>query len=78
MGSSISTPSPPHFPSSQPSTQKQEPNEGYSCLSLLQQRVYTGKSIGIVFGIDVGTTYSGVSYAVLWPDERPDVQDVSK
>ena len=70
MGSSFSTP--------QPSTQKQEPNEGYSCSSLLQPRIYKGKSTRIVFGIDVGTTYSGVSYAVLWPDERPDVQDVSK
>ncbi|KAH8117833.1 hypothetical protein DFH11DRAFT_1740928 [Phellopilus nigrolimitatus] len=43
---------------------------------LLNLRPYNGLQKGIVIGIDVGTTFSGVSYAFLRPNEVPKVQSV--
>lgn len=34
--------------------------------------------MGVVIGIDAGTTYSGVSYAILRPGEVPDIVPVSR
>ena len=44
----------------------------------LSKKKYDGKSTGFVIGIDVGTTFSGVSYAVLRPGEIAEVQTVTK
>ncbi|THH09037.1 hypothetical protein EW145_g2296 [Phellinidium pouzarii] len=46
-------------------------------IRLLRQQPYSGYRIGIVIGIDVGTTFSGVSYAILRPGEIPDVMPVT-
>ncbi|KAH8117839.1 hypothetical protein DFH11DRAFT_1503934 [Phellopilus nigrolimitatus] len=47
-------------------------------IRLLRRQPYNGSQIGIVIGIDVGTTFSGVSYAVLRPGEVPEVQPVTR
>ncbi|KAH8117888.1 hypothetical protein DFH11DRAFT_864351 [Phellopilus nigrolimitatus] len=39
---------------------------------------YKGSQLGIVIGIDVGTTFSGVSYAILRPGQVPDVLPVTR
>ncbi|KAH8117848.1 hypothetical protein DFH11DRAFT_1503478 [Phellopilus nigrolimitatus] len=39
---------------------------------------YKGSQLGIVIGIDVGTTFSGVSYAILRPGVAPEVQPVTR
>ncbi|KAH8117896.1 hypothetical protein DFH11DRAFT_1503901 [Phellopilus nigrolimitatus] len=39
---------------------------------------YKGIQLGIVIGIDVGTTFSGVSYAILRPGQVPDVLPVTR
>ena len=49
-----------------------------SSTRLLRRAPYDGKTLGIVIGIDVGTTYSGVSYAILRPGEIPDIVSVPK
>lgn len=47
-------------------------------IRLLRRAPYSGKTLGIVIGIDVGTTYSGVSYAILRPGEIPEIVPVTK
>ena len=37
---------------------------------------YDGKKTGLVLGIDVGTTYTGVSYAFLEPGKSPEIKTV--
>ena len=44
---------------------------------LLRPKPYDGQSVDIVIGIDVGTTFSGVSYAIRRPGEVPEVASVS-
>ena len=39
---------------------------------------YQGSSRELVVAFDVGTTYSGVSYAILDPGEIPKIQSVTK
>lgn len=39
---------------------------------------YAGLVRKLVLGIDVGTTYSGVSYAILDPGEIPQIQWVTR
>ena len=46
-------------------------------IRLLRPEPYNGKDLGMVIGFDVGTTYSGVSYAILRPGEVPEVISVS-
>ena len=53
-------------------------NAARNASSPLQLQPYKGKSTGIVFGIDVGTTFSGVSYTILRPDETPVVQNITR
>lgn len=47
-------------------------------IRLLRPEPYGGASIGIVIGIDVGTTFSGVSYSILRPGEIPEVLSVTR
>ncbi|KAL5485836.1 hypothetical protein ACEPAI_6878 [Sanghuangporus weigelae] len=49
----------------------------YDIRSLRTKR-YTGNKTSIVIGIDVGTTFSGVSYSILRPNVVPEVQQVTK
>ncbi len=49
-----------------------------SPLSLIAGKEYEGLQIELVVGIDVGTTFSGVSYAFLLPGEVPDILSVTK
>ncbi|KAH8117852.1 hypothetical protein DFH11DRAFT_862716 [Phellopilus nigrolimitatus] len=44
----------------------------------LRRQPYGGSQLGIVIGIDVGTTFSGVSYAILRPGEVPNVLSVTR
>ena len=39
---------------------------------------YSGPSRKLVLGIDVGTTYSGISYAILDPGEVPKILGVTR
>ncbi len=39
---------------------------------------FGGSKVELVVGIDVGTTFSGVSYAFLRPGEAPEIQSVTK
>ncbi|TFK78529.1 hypothetical protein K466DRAFT_606901, partial [Polyporus arcularius HHB13444] len=39
---------------------------------------YSGPLRKLVLGIDVGTTYSGISYAILDPGEVPKIQGVTR
>ena len=39
---------------------------------------YAGLSRKLVLGIDIGTTFSGVSYTILDPGEVPKVQGVTR
>ncbi|PAV16120.1 pH-response regulator [Pyrrhoderma noxium] len=50
----------------------------HNALSPLKPQQYKGKSSGIVFGIDVGTTFSGVSYTILRSGETPKVHRVMR
>lgn len=45
---------------------------------LINLQPHKGSSIDIIIGIDVGTTFSGVSYAFLRPGEVPEVQTVMR
>ncbi|KAF9231965.1 hypothetical protein BU15DRAFT_55561 [Melanogaster broomeanus] len=45
---------------------------------MLSRKPYHGRTRGIVLGFDVGTTYSGVSYAILDPGEVPKIQGVTR
>ena len=53
-------------------------SSNYSYLHLLNPKPYDGETLQLVVGIDVGTTYSGVSYAILRPGEVPTVQAVTR
>ena len=53
-------------------------NAARNASSPLQLQPYKGKSTSIVFGIDVGTTFSGVSYAILEPGEVPKIHGVTR
>lgn len=44
----------------------------------LHPEPHEGKLLDIVIGIDVGTTFSGASYAILRPGETPDIISVSR
>lgn len=44
----------------------------------LKIRPYEGDRVGIVIGIDFGTTFSGVSYAFLHPSQTPELQGVTE
>lgn len=46
-------------------------------VSPLRRQPYQGNRIDLVIGIDVGTTFSGVSYAILRPGEVPEVKPVT-
>lgn len=46
--------------------------------SRLRREPYSGSATGIVIGIDVGTTFSGVSYAILRPGEVPEVVSITQ
>ena len=39
---------------------------------------YAGPARKLVLGIDVGTTYSGISYAILDPGEIPKIQGITR
>lgn len=39
---------------------------------------YTGPSSGLVLAIDIGTTYSGVSYALLDPGNVPEIKSIGR
>jgi hypothetical protein len=39
---------------------------------------YKGFQKKLIIAFDVGTTFSGVSYAVLIPEEQPSIQGVTK
>ena len=39
---------------------------------------YTGDAKKLVLGLDIGTTYSGISYAVLEPEEVPEIKGVNR
>ncbi|KXN81415.1 Heat shock 70 kDa protein 12B [Leucoagaricus sp. SymC.cos] len=39
---------------------------------------YAGKDRKLVFAFDVGTTYSGISYAILDPGREPDIKPVTR
>ncbi|KAI1793699.1 hypothetical protein LXA43DRAFT_1121934 [Ganoderma leucocontextum] len=41
-------------------------------------RVYDGPVRNLVLGIDVGTTFSGVSYAILDPGQEPNVHNITR
>ncbi|KAH8818668.1 hypothetical protein DL96DRAFT_1714964 [Flagelloscypha sp. PMI_526] len=45
---------------------------------MFQRVPYTGASRKLLLGIDVGTTYSGVSYCVLDPGQVPEVKHVTR
>jgi hypothetical protein len=52
-------------------------------LSLMKQtgtvrKPYTGQKKAIVIALDVGTTFSGVSYALLDPGEIPKIYEVTR
>ncbi|TDL25780.1 hypothetical protein BD410DRAFT_813480 [Rickenella mellea] len=46
--------------------------------STINRRPYSGTRTSLVIAIDVGTTFSGVSYAVLRPGEVPFIQGVTR
>lgn len=45
---------------------------------MLSGKPYSGLKRKLVLGIDVGTTYSGVSYILLDPGEVPNIQNVTR
>lgn len=45
---------------------------------MLSRKPYHGRLRGLVVAFDVGTTYSGVSYAILDPGEVPKIQGVTR
>jgi hypothetical protein len=46
--------------------------------AMLSRKPYQGRVRGLVVAFDVGTTYSGVSYAILDPGEVPKIQGVTR
>ena len=44
----------------------------------LERKPYTGLTRQLVLAFDVGTTFSGISYCILQPDEVPQPQGVMK
>ncbi|EJD00154.1 uncharacterized protein FOMMEDRAFT_159802 [Fomitiporia mediterranea MF3/22] len=51
---------------------------GHKLPRFLNLRPYQGSTMDLVIGIDVGTTFSGVSYAILKPNIIPEVQPVPR
>ncbi len=47
-------------------------------LSLVPGEKYDGLQTELVVGFDIGTTFSGVSYAFLLPGEVPDIVSVTE
>lgn len=47
-------------------------------IPLLRPEPYNGTSLAIVIGIDVGVTFSGVSYSILRPGEIPEILSVTR
>lgn len=45
---------------------------------MLTRQQYRGAARGLVLAFDVGTTYSGVSYAILDPGEIPKIRGVNR
>ena len=45
---------------------------------MLSRKPYQGRLRELVVAFDVGTTYSGVSYAILDPGEIPKIQGVTR
>ena len=45
---------------------------------MFSPQVYRGLARKLVVGIDVGTTFSGVSYAVLDPGEVPTIHSITR
>lgn len=46
-------------------------------VSPLRRQPYKGGCLNLIIAIDVGTTFSGVSYAILRPGEVPDIRPVT-
>ena len=46
--------------------------------AMLSRKPYHGRLRGLVVAFDVGTTYSGISYAILDPGEVPKIQGVTR
>lgn len=44
----------------------------------MTHQAYSGKSRGLVLALDCGTTFSGISYAVLDPGEIPQIKGVTR
>ena len=42
------------------------------------RKPYTGQTRSLVLALDVGTTFSGVSYAILEPGEVPKIHGVTR
>lgn len=47
-------------------------------MPISQRKPYTGIRPKLVVAFDVGTTFSGVSYALLEPGRPPEIQGVSR
>ncbi len=43
---------------------------------MANNKKYTGSRLGLVIAIDIGTTFSGVSYSILRPGEVPEIASV--
>ena len=47
-------------------------------LGLGTRKPYTGLTRSLVLALDIGTTFSGVSYAILEPGEVPKIHGVTR
>jgi hypothetical protein len=47
-------------------------------MSAKERRAYDGPGAKLVLAFDVGTTYSGVSYAIMEPGEVPEIQSITR
>ncbi|KAF7309116.1 hypothetical protein MKEN_01113700 [Mycena kentingensis (nom. inval.)] len=66
----LAEPRSPHYPS---------PTAAlfFPCIMPLQRPAYTGSERKLVVGIDIGTTFSGVSYCILEPGRIPEIKPVT-
>ena len=64
----LSTSLPGAFPSTSSPTKQARP----------ARKPYTGQNKAVVIAIDVGTLFSGVSYALLDPGKIPEIHEVTK
>jgi hypothetical protein len=44
----------------------------------LERRPYNGAKPKLVLAFDVGTTYSGISYTIMYPGEVPEIRSVTR